>query len=392
MRDELIGYLLGALDEDLRVQVEQRLRSDANLRADMETLRRGLQVLQGPRWQDPSEFDRPASDSCGADRIRDDISVEQILRTERDPLAPHAMWVEPPVGLAERACDFVFSKAPGGTSVIGEPASQTPAQGGLGNNDLGNSDLGRRFRSGPEPAVGSFSWSVADAFVVAGVCITAALLFAPALITSRISAQRQLCASRLRDLGEAFALYSAQHQDELPVIPTSGPRGFAGIYAPVLRDAGLLSDPNWIICPESHAVDSTRVHNLAPTLSQIDRGTANDLDWCRAAGGSYAYALPYLDQHGQRVSRKNLRQSNFAILGDIVTTPSAPGAPAIQVLPATAGRHGGRGANVLFQDGGVRYQHQLRIGNDDLFRSNRGLVEVGQSIDDQVLAPSQFQP
>lgn len=369
MRDELIGYLLGALDEDLRVQVEQRLQFDASLRADMETLRRGLQVLQPTRCQNPSEIDPTPSVS---DRFDSEFPAERIISTERiDQWASTSMWVEPPVGLAERACDFVFSRSSGDVNTPPSP----------------------QFRSAAEPAVGSVSWSVADAFVIAGVCITAALLFAPALITSRISAQRQLCASRLRDLGESFALYSAQHQGELPVIPTSGPRSFAGIYAPVLRDAGFLSDPNWIVCPEACSTDSTPVHGIVPTLSQIDRGTASELSlWCNAAGGNYAYALPYLDQNGQYVSRKNLRQSNIAILGDIVTSPSAAVLPATPVLPAATGRHGGRGANVLFQDGGVRYQHQLRIGNDDLFRSNRGLIEVGQSIDDQVLAPSQVRP
>jgi len=344
MRDELVGYLLGALDEEQRARVETSLRADVRLREDMERMGRGLHVLTG---------------------------------------AGDTPWVDPPDGLVERTCDFVFGQ--------GGARAASPGSEAAGSAPTPSSEQRHGVPAGMEltcePASGRTSWSVVDAFVVAGVCLTAALLFAPALITSRITAQRQLCASRLRELGQAFEIYSDQHQGNLPIVAASGSQAFAGVYAPILRDRGLLPDSQYLLCPEAVHSQQLPSELAMPTLSQIDQAAPNDWRlYSNTAGGNFAYALPYLNERGEHTTRKNLRRSNIAILGDVVHLP-ASGASA-----AREGRHGGQGANVLFQDGTVRYQHRLRVGADNLYQSDRGLVEVGQSVDDQVLAPSAVRP
>ena len=46
MREELLGYLLGALDADEQAQVEERLRNDPRLRRELEQLRRLTEPLE----------------------------------------------------------------------------------------------------------------------------------------------------------------------------------------------------------------------------------------------------------------------------------------------------------------------------------------------------------
>ena len=55
MRDELLGHLLGALEPRERERLEARLREDPNLCGELETLRRGLDVLDG----DPGHCEPP---------------------------------------------------------------------------------------------------------------------------------------------------------------------------------------------------------------------------------------------------------------------------------------------------------------------------------------------
>jgi len=351
MREELIGYLMGALDAESQATVEQQLQADPHLRSDLDALRRSFRVLQGPATEA---------------RLSDEVRVTS--------------WVEPPMGLAERTCCFVFEQVDINPCQPAWGEKSPPEDGHVGSAREIKETL---FRPAPEPSPPSTQWSMADAFVVAGVCITAALLFAPTLITSQIVAQRNLCAFRLRELGNALQVYSAAHQGDFPIVEARGPRAFAGVYAPTLVADNLLVDPTLILCPESCAADP-KLPCFLPSLPQIDRASAAELYALRStAGGNFAYALPYRNERGEIVSRKNLGESHTAVLGDLQ--------PTLISKPA-AGRHGGLGGNCLFQDSRVNYQKYFRLGMDDLYRNDRGMIEAGQSIQDQVLAPSSASP
>ena len=55
MREELVGYLLDALDADERATVEQRLRQDSQLQHELELLHESLEPLRA----DEGSFDPP---------------------------------------------------------------------------------------------------------------------------------------------------------------------------------------------------------------------------------------------------------------------------------------------------------------------------------------------
>ena len=146
MRELLLGYLLDALDEVERSEVERKLAADARWRSELEKLQ---------------------------------VSLE--------PLADAYEEFEPPLDLVERTCSLIedhaetFEAAAGGLS---------PAKPRLSI-----------------PAVSS-PWSLADMVVAVGVCAVAALLFFPAISNSRYTAQLNACQNNLRRIGLALADYS----------------------------------------------------------------------------------------------------------------------------------------------------------------------------------------
>jgi len=84
MREQLLGYVLGALDEDEHAQVEEALRRDPQLQREVE-----------------------------------------LLHDSLDPLRAGEGAYEPPVGLAARTCQTVETHRPTPASVIHTESSRT---------------------------------------------------------------------------------------------------------------------------------------------------------------------------------------------------------------------------------------------------------------------------
>jgi hypothetical protein len=82
-----------------------------------------------------------------------------------------------------------------------------------------------------------------------------------------------------------------------------------------------------------------------------------------------------------------LGRSHFAIVSD---------APVPGLERGVTANHGGRGANVLFEDMHVGYVIVRRPTHqtdwDDAFRNDHGLVEAGLHPDDSVIGPSLAAP
>ena len=56
--------------------------------------------------------------------------------------------------------------------------------------------------------------------------------------------------------------------------------------------------------------------------------------------------------------------------------------------------HGGRGQNVLFEDGRCFFVTDMRVvpGGDDPWRNDDGFAEAGTAVDDSVVLPSGMRP
>lgn len=253
-REQLLGYLLHALEDDERQQVERQLEDDPSLIDELQTLRASLQPL---------------------------------TETYED--------FEPPRGLAERACSRVDQQR--------QREQVELADSGLSAAMSGASTSRSRI-------------SVADVVVTAGIVLAAVLIFFPAIASSRYASRLAHCQNNLRQLGLALVNYSDKLGGGFfPAVATRGNRAFAGIYGPTLIDTGYLEESSNLICPASPLADELPAYQV-PTLDEIDRATPQAIIVIRQhAGGSYGYNLGVIVQ-GVHVAPRNKSRASFALMAD----------------------------------------------------------------------------
>ena len=311
MREQLIGYLLNALEPGEREAVEHALEHDTELREELSVLARGLTPL----------------------------------RCARDEAVP-------PAGLATRTCQFVAEQ------IAVRPAPVVPV-------------------SHSAPA----RWNMADVVVAAAVLFTLSLLFVPALGQSRFMARLVTCQDKLRTLGSALTVFSERHDGYLPKVAPEGRFGVAGVYAVSLHDNGLLDDHSVLVCPGSELAVAAKEFRV-PTSEQIRLASAVKLKQLHLAmGGDYASWLGFVSD-GRYRAVKHHGRARSAVLADRPTIR-----PEIQPVSL---HHGGRGQNVLFDDGHVEFMVDccVRGCGDNVYFNNLGQIEAGTAEDDAVLAAS----
>jgi hypothetical protein len=256
MREDLLGYLLNALDDAERERVEDALRRDPELQRRLEELH------------------------------------EQLLWLADDE-------AEPPPHLTDKTCDLVAAQQ---RHAAGEPPRPTPL--------VDPADRARRELLG-----GSHSASLTDLVIGAGIFLAASFLFFPAIANSRYRSEIVACQYRLQRLGHALTEFSEVRNGLFPPVPTSGKRAVAGVYAPQLVHGEFLTEPCLLICPGSRLArqrDDWRV----PTLEELDAAEGGRLARLqRSMGGSYGYTLGYQDADGYR-SQRNEHRPHFALMAD----------------------------------------------------------------------------
>jgi hypothetical protein len=219
--------------------------------------------------------------------------------------------------------------------------------------------------------------------MMAGVLVTAVLLIFPAIEGSRFRARVTTCQDNLQQLGTALVRYSQNHGNYFPQVPQQGNLAAAGIYAPALLNDGLLDSSRQVVCPGSSL--ATDQPFQVPSFSELQAASGRELGKLRnKMGGSYGYSLGYIDD-GRYVSTRNLSRPTFALMAD---TPS-------DTLPGFQSQnHGGKGQNVLFEDGQVRFLTSSRPieDGDDVFVNDTGLVAAGDQRNDSVIAGSSAAP
>ncbi|MEX2139515.1 MAG: hypothetical protein WD894_09660 [Pirellulales bacterium] len=327
MRNELLGYLLGALETNERAKVENELASDDRLRSEMELLRRGLTPLEA----DGDRFD-------------------------------------PPIGLARRTIEFVFLRL----ALQAEgPAANEPAVTRPQSN----------WSDQPAP---TRRWRMVDISVAAGILVAALSVVVPAIIQSRANTQRLACQDRMKSTYSGIAKYADLHNGKLPIATVSaGFDGKAGIYAPLLRQAGYLEQEESVLCPGSELASEVAGEAYrVPSIEELRKASGLELNrLIRRMGGSYAFAIGYRENGRYRtlVMRPG---ANFPLMADL---PGENGKP--------IGHHGGCGRNVLTADGRIVYIPTCCWGTrDNLFANDDGEVDAGTSKHDNVLTPSDRGP
>lgn len=344
MREDLLGYLLGAMQPDERREIESRLAVDADLRAELSLL-------------------------------------QTLLAESGDP----THLLDPPAGLARRTCEFIArlrsedaTQLAFDRSFFGRPADTTALSGSSSAAAVGLAAAAAWSEPGAAPNAGR--WRLSDFVTLGGIALAASLLLFPALASWRYGQQSTVCRDKMHRISMALIDYSRLHGGLMPEVPEDGPLGHAGVYAPRLLDAGLVEDSSLFLCPGcSNDPDAFAV----PRLDDLRRATADqEATLARTMGGGYGYALGYVED-GEYRPLRNLNRATFAVLSD------KPGAGSRGSL-----NHGCGGQNVLFEDGHAEFLSNCRLdrAGDELFRNASGFVGAGVGRDDVVIAPSEARP
>jgi len=252
VREQILGYLLGILDDSERERVEACLERDPEYQRQWAELRRRLAHFEAAEETYP-----------------------------------------PPPGLARRTCNFVFAHARPKRSPAPRPAPMSP-----------HSAL---------PSWGSrLGWL--DVTVAAAVFLVAGLLVLPAIQGSRFQARLIACQNNLRQLGLALADYSHRNDGYFPAVPAEGKLAAAGIYAPVLVRNGFLTESQCVLCPDSPMAE--RRDFRIPSIEELQAACERETRQLRQLmGGSYGYCLGHLE-HGVFRPTKDLSRAYFAIMAD----------------------------------------------------------------------------
>ena len=351
MREEdLLGYLLSALEPHEMRRVERELSDDPLLQAEFENLQRQFAPLD-------------------------------------EALAAQSVFESPPDLIARTMAKVPTFEAAVPRGLL-TPSSMLPSS---------------ELRNSPRS-----TWS--DILVASFASVAVLGLLIPSIARGRYEARKTECQEHLRQIGTAITQYVTRDRREfLPQIAERGYEAFAGIYAPRLAGQGLLDQGEFRWCPEDElpTVDSKAFSvNVAPTpdpvvdsfvdhVAQVEdlrtaheAGNVDKLRWLQqTAGGSYSYTLGVVED-GQYVAPHYEARGTFAVLGD---SPVEGGETTDGVdVQKLRWAHRGNGANVLYEDGSVRFLDMTNLSRfpDHPFFNHRGSIEAGVNVDDASLAPS----
>jgi hypothetical protein len=279
-------------------------------------------------------------------------ALEPLEADRADPEPPPGLWVRTLARVAEHTCRQMPA-AP----VIRAPRAATPR---------------RQW------------WARPDALVAAGILLCVGMLVPPGLVRIRYEYQKAACKNNLQQIGAALIRYTDLDHGAFPnVADHPEPRNVAGLFIPTLVNAGVLRpDQISVSCPatgvpvrprwtleELQAMPREEFERIAPELSP-----------------HYAYTLGYHDRG--RVAGIRRADGVRPIVSD--RPPLGPGA-----WPQDTGNsfnHGGRGQNILYTDGQVRFSTVRHVDGDDVYLNEARQPAAGLHRRDNVLGASFARP
>ena len=350
MHEDLLGYLLGALEPHEMRRVARLLEESAEARRELDAIEKSLRPLE-------ESYEPPEPPS-------------------QDLVARTLAALPPMPGLADDALEAAGQE-------------NTAQENTFQENDLeGLRDLPKLEPAVENTADVGYGWTDWLGAVAAAIVMVAVIM--PALAAGRLEARKTACQDRLRQFGTAITQYvNHSPQERMPAVAETGREAFAGVFMIRLNEAGLLSDPDLRWCPSLDQPSATEAAltdlTSVPSLAELHHANVDQLRQIQQfAGGHYAYNLGVMEENRLKSPRFESRAS-FAILSD---------APLAGISKATQhGRlvgHNATGINVLYEDGRVRFLQlpALERMPDHPLLNHRGEVEAGVSVDDATLAPS----
>src|SRR5690348_14438918 len=231
------------------------------------------------------------------------------------------------------------------------------------------------------------AFTLVELLVVIGIIGVLMALLLPALEAAREHANTTRCATNLRSIGQALALYANENHGNYPrtiylkgAPPIAGtnpsaadPFGFGGPGANDISSALFLLmraeklPPEILICPYND------VNQWEPDPNARARNRSNFTDYRHNLG--YSYANPYPDARAEQAGYRLASQMN-------------PATPVVADMnPGTGGtensfNHEGRGQNVLYADGHAQWEISPAVGimqdniHDNIYVNKNGVVNA----------------
>ena len=375
-QQDLLGYVLGALDAQEQRDLQQQIDNDPALEESLLDLKAALAPLdsidsKGYRpglarrtCEAVANWDTESATSRLAFLDQTNIDWEEGCELQPNPTPASAAAVEP----SEHNTNTVAEVATVGNSITEDSASVTaPVDTEPQLNTLAS---GGEFKIS--------SWSMRDMLVgVAALAVLAGLLF-PALNYSRNQGRLAACQNNLRQVGMAFMDYSSIHEGGFVAIPGQGNLAASGCYGPILKDAGLLKNDSLLAC--AGLVDVAPV--VIPSVEQVEAAETETQrsHYRKTMGGHFGYSMGYKD--GDRYQAPRAGIADVVLLADQPSNRSDR-----QSL-----NHGGDGQNCLFGDGRVMFVSGPAYGEDLVYENDRGIVGPGTHALDSVIGPSHLSP
>jgi hypothetical protein len=253
MREDLIGFLMGALEEPESERVQAALsdpREGVGLRRDLDLLRKALQPLERDRGLEL-----------------------------------------PPSGLASRTLAFVQAHAADDPRPMLSPAADSPVTVG-----------------------GARVWL--DRVIVAATALAASVLVGPLLLDAITESRARRAERNLQKISTGLQGYAESHRF-YPTPPDTGPLSRAGLYAPTLvSEHRLAADDGTVLVPGARRGRLKDFHVPSLEELKAAVGTPEFEELIQTMGGDFGYTLGHRGVEGRLVPNGNHRREHHPIMAD----------------------------------------------------------------------------
>jgi hypothetical protein len=239
----------------------------------------------------------------------------------------------------------------------------------------------------PTPAqrsTGRAWWRRADVIVAACLLVVLAGVGAPLIYRSWSLSQKVACQNNLSRFYIALSSYADQHEGALPKVEAQPPHNVAGMFVAMIPDTDFS-----VTCPANGNRPPCRL-----TLAEIDRLQTERPDEFRSLAhnlaGCYAYTLGYHELIDGQECHFGLTRDCGAQTPILADRPPFEGNCSGEF--GNSLNHGGKGQNVLFMGGYVRFCTEPVINGDDIYHNRANRVAAGLGRYDVVLGASSSIP
>lgn len=395
-KPDIIGFALGILEESETLEVKVQIDQDATCQVLLKRTKHLLSPLEADR--------KPLAAPNGLaqkalSRIRA-AQAEAALEADLAGLAIKALE-ESEKSRAEEEIENnpvakkMWTRLTRVVSVLHAERKPIRAPGGLARKTILHvrSSITRTMPAAP-PLTREYdpgarrTWGLrTDLMAAAGLLIMFGGVIWPALHRQRQTQKDLECQYNLAQIWRGLTTFAGYNKNQYPKPELSGPRSFAGVYAPALMESGhVLPDTLHLDCPSEIKAYPKRPYFPLKQIEELyvtDRAKWREV--VNEAGGTYSYSMGHVNNQGQFGGfDQRMVLDNRPLMADSGHDRACHNSP----------NHSGRGQNVLFAGGHVRFRIDRKVGpgSDDIYLNENYCKKAGLHKNDIVLGNSGDRP